>query len=355
MFESLELAPADPILGLTEAFQKDPNPQKINLSVGVFTDAQGVTPVLKCVKQAEERLLQTENSKSYLSIAGLPTYDRFVQQLMFGVEHPFLQQQRIATIQSPGGTGALRVAADFIHQHFSRSTVWCSRPTWVNHPKVFQAAGLANETYAYLDAAARAIDYPALLESLRQIPAGDVVVLHGCCHNPSGVDPTLDQWREIAAVVAERQLLPLVDFAYQGFGEGLEPDAIGLRTIAESVDELLVASSFSKNFGLYRERVGALSVVARDAGRAAAVLSHLKACVRTNYSNPPAHGAAIVETILSDASLRQLWEEELTSMRSRINGMRQLFVETMRRIRPLTRFLVPAFSERHVFLFRPAA
>jgi aspartate/tyrosine/aromatic aminotransferase len=334
MFELLELAPADPILGLTEAFQKDPNPAKINLSVGVFTDEQGVTPVLKCVKLAEECLLRGETTKSYLSIAGLAQYDHLVQQLVLGSDHPALRQCRVATIQTPGGTGALRVAADFVHQHFPQATVWCSRPTWVNHPKVFEAAGLRVGGYPYLDAAAHALDFSAMLDHLQQLPPGDVVVLHGCCHNPSGIDLSAEQWAKTARVIAEFKLLPLIDFAYQGFGQGLDIDALGPRSVAGVVEELLLASSFSKNFGLYRERVGALSVVAGNANRAAAVLSQLKACVRANYSNPPAHGAAVVETILSDPQLRALWEEELTAMRTRIHLMRRLFVETMHKHAP---------------------
>jgi aspartate/tyrosine/aromatic aminotransferase len=334
MFESLQLAPPDPILGLGEAFLKDPNPRKINLSVGVYKNERGATPVLQCVKQAEERLLQRETTKSYLSIAGLPKYDQLVAELMLGPGHPCLEQQRVVTIQSPGGTGALRISADFIFQHYPQATVWCSRPTWENHPKIFQAAGLAVDEYAYLDAQAREIDFTAMLRDLGRMPAGDVVVLHGCCHNPSGVDPSPAQWAEIAQVLVDRELLPLIDFAYQGFGAGLDPDAGGLRTIATAADELLIASSFSKNFGLYNERVGALSAVAPIASRAEVVLSHLKTCVRTNYSNPPAHGAAIVETILQDAPLRQTWHQELAEMRERISDMRRLFVETMHRHAP---------------------
>jgi aspartate/tyrosine/aromatic aminotransferase len=334
MFEQLELAPADPILGLSEAFERDPNSRKINLSVGVFTDEQGVTPVLKSVKLAEERLLRSENSKSYLSIAGLARFNPLVQELVLGPEHASLRDRRVATIQTPGGTGALRVAADFLHQHFPQTSVWCSRPTWVNHPKVFEAAGLGVQTYPYLDAAERCLDFGAMMDQLRQVPRGDVVLLHGCCHNPSGVDPTDEQWEQIAQLITQRQLLPLLDFAYQGFGAGLDADAQGVRHIADKAPEVLIASSFSKNFGLYRERVGALSVVASTPDRAQAVLSQLKSCVRANYSNPPAHGAAIVETILQDRELRELWHEELNAMRSRINGMRKLFVQTMLKYAP---------------------
>lgn len=334
MFEAIEPAPADPILGLNEAFQKDPNPAKINLSVGVYKDENGVTPVLRSVKQAEQRLLEGEPTKSYLPISGSAKYDDFVQQLLFGTDHPILAEGRAATVQSPGGTGALRTAGDFIQRQFPKSRVWCSTPTWANHPKIFEAAGLDVQSYPYLDSSARTIDFDAMMAQLSDIPAGDVVLLHGCCHNPSGVDPTPEQWVTIAKCVSERGLIPLVDFAYQGFGQGLEDDAHGLRVIAEYVPEMLVASSYSKNFGLYRERVGALTAVATDAKSAAAVLSHLKVCIRTNYSNPPAHGAGIVETILSDKELRSLWQDELTAMRQRIHQMRAAFVETMKQTAP---------------------
>jgi aspartate/tyrosine/aromatic aminotransferase len=334
------LAPADPILGLTEAYQQDARPQKINLSVGVYKDEQGTTPVLECVKQAEQRLLCEETTKTYLAIGGLPKYGALVQQMLLGADQTVVEPQRMATIQSPGGTGALRVAADFIRQHFPSATVWCSRPTWENHPKIFQAAGLHVNQYAYLDASGRGLDFPALEAQLRQLPAGDVVVLHACCHNPSGVDPTHEQWARIAELLAARGLLPLMDFAYQGLGTGLDEDAAGLRAVAGAVEEMLIASSFSKNFGLYRERVGALTAVAASQQRAEAVLSQLKICVRTNYSNPPAHGASIVETILGDEGLREGWKRELTAMRTRISGMRALFVETMR-----------AHAPRHDFSF----
>ena len=334
MFESLQMAPADPILGLNEAFQKDSHPQKVNLSVGVYKDEQGVTPILTSVKRAEERLLSSEGTKSYLAITGSANYDRLVQQLLFGPGHVCLEQRRVETLQSPGGTGALRVAADFIHQHFPQSAVWCSRPTWANHPQIFQAAGLRVHHYAYLDATARRIDFSAMLDDLSRVPPGDVVLLHACCHNPSGVDLSKAQWAQVAQLLKDRDLLPLVDFAYQGFGEGLEEDAAGMRAVAATLPDLLIASSFSKNFGLYRERVGALSVVAANEEAARVALSHLKLCVRTNYSNPPAHGAMIVETILEDDALRSLWHEELDLMRRRIAGMRQLFVQTMQSCAP---------------------
>ncbi len=334
MFEFIEVAPPDPILGLNEAFLKDARPHKINLGVGVYQDEAGNTPVLACVKRAEERMVQRERTKSYLPIAGSPAYDALVQQLLLGEARAAELDGRIATLQTPGGTGALRVAADFIHQRFPRATVWCSQPTWTNHPQIFQAAGLAVESYPYLDGSQRSLDFAAMMDRLKQLPSGDVVLLHGCCHNPSGIDPTPEQWKQIAECLAERKVLPLLDFAYQGFGTGLVEDATGLLTMASSLDELLIASSFSKNFGLYRERVGALTVVTGTPAIATAVLSQLKTCVRTNYSNPPAHGAQVVETILGDAELRKAWEVELGAMRKRISQMRTLFVETMQRLAP---------------------
>jgi aspartate aminotransferase len=327
MFETLDLAPPDAILGLSEAFQKDSNPHKINLSVGVFIDDSGKTPILECVKEAERRLLETEHQKTYLSIAGMAEFDRYVRQLLLTDQ----QAQRPAfVVQTPGGTAALRVAADFLRAKFPTSRVWCSQPTWPNHPNVFHSAGLAVERYGYSDAAHENLNLTGMLEALESIPAGDVVCLHACCHNPTGIDPTVEQWKQIAEVLHRRRLLPLVDFAYQGFGDGLHEDAQGLRVLLDTCDELLVCSSFSKNFGLYAERVGALTVVASDADVATRALSHVKASVRANYSNPPKHGAAIVATILANPDLLTMWERELAEMRGRINGMRKQFVRLMR-------------------------
>jgi len=330
MFDSLPLAPPDAILGLSDAFKQDPNPRKINLSVGVYKDEQGNTPILACVKEAERRLLATEKSKGYLSIEGHPEYGTRVQELLFGPGHEVLGSRRAVTAQTPGGTGSLRVAADFLKKHFPQAKVWLSKPTWANHAAIFSAAGQQVESYAYIDAAGRGLDFSAMLAALNQIPAGDVVLLHACCHNPSGIDPTPEQWKEIATIVRERELLPLVDFAYQGFGEGIAEDAAGLRELSQPGRELLVCSSFSKNFGLYGERVGALTVVAANAEAAQRALSQVRISIRTNYSNPPAHGAAIVASVLGDPALRKQWEEELASMRERIHQMRRLFVETMR-------------------------
>jgi aspartate aminotransferase len=348
MFDSLPLAPPDAILGLTEAFKQDANPRKINLSVGVYKDEQGNTPILACVKQAEQRILASEKSKGYLSIEGHLEYASRVQDLLLGGEHEVLISKRAVTAQTPGGTGSLRVAADFLKKHFPRAKVWLSKPTWANHAAIFTAAGQQAESYAYIDAAGRGLDFAAMLAAIMQIPAGDVILLHACCHNPTGIDPTTEQWRQIAAAVHERSLLPLVDFAYQGFGDGLVEDAVGLRELAQPGRELLICSSFSKNFGLYGERVGALTLIAASAEAAQRALSQVRISIRTNYSNPPTHGAAIVATVLGDAALRKQWEQELAAMRSRIHEMRRLFVETMRRKAPQHDF---SFLEKQKGMF----
>ncbi|RLT39210.1 MAG: aspartate/tyrosine/aromatic aminotransferase [Chloroflexi bacterium] len=329
MFDAITPAPPDAILGMTEAFKKDPNPRKTNLAVGVYKDAGGATPVLETVKEAERRLLDWEKTKSYLPIDGIPEYDAACQELVFGPGHPVLTSGRAVTAQAPGGTGALRVAADFISEISPGATVWISDPTWPNHPSVFQSAGLKVASYPYFDPATNGVDFDAMLAVIRQIPAGDVLLLHGCCHNPTGVDLSTEQWQAVAQVASERGLLPLLDFAYQGFADGLDEDAAGVRIVAEHCPELFVASSYSKNFGLYNERTGALTLVARTPEAAEAALSHVKRCIRANYSNPPAHGGEIVRTILGDPELRRRWEQEVAEMRERINTMRHLFVETL--------------------------
>ena len=329
MFQNVTPAPPDSILGLTDAFKQDPNPNKINLGVGVYKDATGNTPILASVKQAEERLLKSEKSKTYLPIEGPAAYNAAVQELLFGAQHEIVATHRAATAQAPGGTGALRMAADTLARLMPNAGVWLSNPTWPNHPSIFQAAGLAVHTYPYFDAKRNSVDFDAMLTTLRGATPGDVVVLHGCCHNPTGVDLTLDQWQAVGEVVAARNLLPLVDFAYQGFAEGLTEDAAGLLSLCRPGAELMIASSFSKNFGLYNERIGALTVVAADAAAADAMLSHVKVAVRANFSNPPFHGGAIVATVLGDPALRSQWEQEVTAMRERINTMRTLFVETL--------------------------
>jgi len=329
MFEQFTPAPPDAILGLTEAFKNDPNPKKVNLGVGVYKDAQGLTPILASVKEAETRILQDEKSKSYLGIDGSPEYAALVQTMLFGAEHPILTNKRAVTAQGPGGTGALRVAADFVASLFPAATVWLSDPTWPNHPSIFKAAGLAVKSYPYFDAATNGVNFEAMLATIKTIPAGDVLLLHGCCHNPTGADLSKAQWEQVAAVVAERKILPLIDFAYQGFGDGLAEDALGMKSVCDVVGEVLIASSFSKNFGLYNERIGALTLVGATAEAAQTALGHIKLAIRANYSNPPAHGAAIVTTVLSDPALRAQWENEVAEMRDRINSMRHLFVETL--------------------------
>lgn len=330
MFETLEMAPPDAILGLTEAFKKDDNPNKINLSVGVYQDANGQTPILSCVKEAERRLLDSEKNKSYLGIDGSPEFGERVRELLFCSQHEIVTDHRAATLQTPGGTGALRVAADLLRRKFPTAGVWLSKPTWANHGAIFEAAGLQVQQYEYMDSAGTGFDCDAMLASLGEMPQGSAVCLHACCHNPTGIDPTPEQWSKIAEVVRDRGLLPLVDFAYQGFGDGLTEDAAGLLELCRANREMLICSSFSKNFGLYGERVGALTIVGDTSDAVTAALSHAKKCVRANYSNPPKHGASIVNEVLADQQLRAQWETEVAEMRGRINGMRELFVKTMR-------------------------
>lgn len=329
MFEHVTPAPADPIFGLTEAFLRDPNVDKINLGAGVYTDEQGSTPVLAVVKEAERRHLASEPTKTYLPIGGLERYARAVRELIFGGDHPLAGDPRAVTVQTPGGTGGLRVAGEVVRGLRPDSVVWLSEPTWPNHPKVFAAVGLEVKTYAYFDRASHEMDFEALLASLASARPGDLVVLHGCCHNPTGADPTSGQWRQIGELLAERGAVPLVDFAYQGFAVGVEEDPEAIRILAERVPELMICNSFSKNLGLYSERVGALTVVAGSAEQAAAVLSQVKSTIRTSYSNPPSHGSAIVTAVLEDDDLRRGWDVELARMRERIRRMRGLFAREL--------------------------
>lgn len=327
MFESIAQAPPDAILGLSESFAADPNPQKISLAVGVYKDATGQTPVLRCVKAAERKLFESETTKTYLGIEGLPDYRQHVRELLFG---DAIDASLVAVAQTPGGTGGVRVAADFVFGQIPRATVWISNPTWENHINIFAAAGLATHVYRYLNASRTGLDFDGMIDDLTgKASPGDVVLLHACCHNPTGVDPTPDQWEQIGNVLAEKGLLPLVDFAYQGFGEGIQEDAAGLRGLLKSCPEMLVASSFSKNFGLYSERVGAAVLVATSGRSASAGLSQLKRVIRCNYSNPPRHGAAVVSTVLGDPELKTMWHEELAEMRGRIKEMRQALVTAL--------------------------
>jgi aspartate/tyrosine/aromatic aminotransferase len=335
MFEHIQLAPRDPILGLTEAFRNDPNPQKINLGVGVYQDASGQTPVLESVRKAGRRVLEQQTTRSYLPIPGSPAFAAAVKKLMFGEGHEVIAAGRAATSHTPGGTGGLRVAADLIHRQMPQATVWLTDPTWPNHPQIFAAAGVPTKNFPYFDATTNGLAFEKTIAAIKQIPAGDVVLLHGCCHNPTGIDPSDEQWNELADAVYGRGLLPLLDFAYQGFADGIDEDAAGLRAFCGEPDrprpraELIICSSFSKNFGLYCERVGALTVVAADRESADTVQSQVKVCIRSNYSNPPAHGAELVTTVLGDAELSAMWRQEVGQMRERINGMRRLLVETL--------------------------
>ncbi|MBM7342339.1 amino acid aminotransferase [Pantoea coffeiphila] len=329
MFERIAAAPADPILGLADLFRADDRPNKINLGIGVYKDETGKTPVLASVKKAEQYLLENETTKNYLSIDGIADFARCTQELLFSADSAIISTKRARTAQTPGGTGALRIAADFIANQTSAKRVWVSNPSWPNHKNVFAAAGLEVCEYAYYDAANHALDFDALVSSLDAAQAGDVVLFHGCCHNPTGIDPTAEQWEALAKLSLAKGWLPLFDFAYQGFARGLEEDAEGLRIFAASHQELIVCSSYSKNFGLYNERVGAFTLVAAETAVADTAFSQVKATIRANYSNPPSHGAAVVAIILSNAALRALWEQELADMRQRIQRMRQLFVNTL--------------------------
>jgi aspartate/tyrosine/aromatic aminotransferase len=326
---ALSPAPPDPILGLAEAFKADTRTEKVNLSVGVYVDDTGVTPVLPSVLEAERRLVEAVRPKGYLPIDGRPGYGKAVREMVFGADHEIVTSGRSATAQTPGGTGALRVAADFLVQTGSSKTIWLSDPTWPNHPQLFPVAGFVIRTYPYVDGSGRHVDVPRMLAALRSAVPGDVVLLQGSCHNPTGVDPDPETWAAIGEIVVERELVPIVDFAYQGFGFGLREDADWLAGLARPGLEFLVCSSFSKNFALYNERVGALTIVAADASRVASALSHLKIAIRTNYSNPPAHGGDVVEIILGDPDLRARWEVDLAGMRDRILGNRRMLVEAL--------------------------
>lgn len=330
MFEKVAAAPADPILGLTEEFKKDSRKEKINLGVGIYKDENGSTPVLKTVKKAEAKLLETETTKSYLTIDGTAEYALVVQKLLFGADSEIISTQRAKTAQAPGGTGALRLAGEFIKRHLGNVKIWISNPTWANHQGVFKAAGLEIAQYTYYNAESKEKDFAAMLTDLENASPGDIVLLHGCCHNPTGIDPTAEEWETLAKLVAEKQLLPLFDFAYQGFAKGVEEDAEGLRIFARHNRELLIASSFSKNFGLYSERVGAFTLVAESQEIAVQAFSQVKAIIRSVYSNPPAHGSAVVTTILNSPELYQEWLNEVADMRNRIQEMRTLFVETLK-------------------------
>ena len=330
IFSQVTLAPADPILGLTDAFKADTRSHKVNLGVGIDKDEAGQTQVLSSVKKAEAILLETEKTKNYLGIEGVQAYNQVVQELLFGADSQIISDKRAVTAQAPGGTGALRVASEFLVRNTKSTTIWVSNPTWANHQNIFETAGLTVKEYRYYKAETHDMDFDSMLVDLANANAGDVVLLHGCCHNPTGIDLSIEQWKLVAKVCLEKSLLPLFDFAYQGFGAGIDEDAQGLRAVAAVVPELLIANSFSKNFGLYNERIGAVTIVAENQDDAVKSFSQIKKTIRANYSNPPAHGGLIVSTILADATLRQEWETELTLMRERIAEMRSLFVQSLK-------------------------
>ncbi len=330
MFEEIQPAPADAILGLTEAFKKDPRPGKVNLGVGVYQDEQGTTPILDSVKEAERRILASAKTKTYYSISGTPEYGKCVRELMAGEGHELVSGGRACTAHTPGGTAALRIGADFLKLFAPGAAVWISSPTWANHKGLFTAAGFPIKEYPYYDAASKGLDFEGMKKTLRKVPAEDIVLLHACCHNPTGVDLTAEQWTEIAGIAREAGWLPFVDFAYQGFGAGLEDDRAAILALAAENPEMLVASSFSKNFGLYRDRVGALTVIGGTPDRATAAFSHVLTRIRVSYSNPPAHGGIIVQTILGDASLRKQWLGEVAGMRNRIASLRTHLVDGLK-------------------------
>ncbi|MRW85747.1 aminotransferase class I/II-fold pyridoxal phosphate-dependent enzyme [Pseudoduganella sp. FT26W] len=326
MFSAIDMAPRDPILGITEAFNADQNPAKINLGVGVYYDDNGKVPLLSCVQKAEEILIAAPAPRTYLPIEGLAAYDKAVQELVFGADSAVIQEKRAVTVQAIGGTGALKIGADFLKRFAPDAEVYISDPSWENHRALFESAGFKVNNYAYFDAATHGVNFAGMLADLKAMPRGSIVLLHACCHNPTGADLTSAQWTEVIAAVIAGGLVPFLDMAYQGFGAGIAEDGAVVRRFAEAGGPLLVSNSFSKSFSLYGERVGALSVVAASGEEAARLMSQLKRVVRTNYSNPPVHGGKVVATVLTTPELRQLWEDELAGMRVRIKEMREAFV-----------------------------
>ena len=329
LFSAVEMAPRDPILGLNEQFNADPNPNKVNLGVGVYTDENGKLPLLACVAAAEQQLVEAAKPRGYLPIDGIAAYDAAVQGMVFGADSEPVKAKRVATVQAVGGTGGLKIGADFLKRLNPNAKVLISDPSWENHRALITNAGFVVENYPYYDARARGIDFAAMRAALEAAPAGTIIVLHACCHNPTGYDLTPVQWDEVVTVVKARGLVPFLDMAYQGFGLGLFEDGAAVAQFVASGLDFFVSTSFSKSFSLYGERVGALSVVCESADEAARVLSQLKIVIRTNYSNPPIHGAQIVAAVLASPSLRAQWEQELAGMRARIKMMRTALVKNL--------------------------
>ena len=328
MFSQLQQPPADPILGLSVKFKADSSPNKIDLGPGIYKDEAGNTPVLACVKTAEAFRVENEPSKIYLGSAGSPLFNERITSLMLG-DHKVINENRVRTISTPGGTGALRIAGELLNKCKPGATIWVSNPTWANHQGVFTAAGLNVKTYPYYDYENQCLDFTGMLEALKQVSKNDAVLVHACCHNPSGMDLSQGQWQEFAELANQIGFMPVVDMAYQGFGQGLDVDAYGLRLLADTVEQMIICGSCSKNFGLYRERIGACSVIGKNPSATDIIASVLLTVVRVNYSMPPAHGAAIVETILSSDELTNQWHGELKEMRDRISDMRQLLVDKL--------------------------
>ncbi|BCQ60818.1 aminotransferase [Pseudomonas sp. Boi14] len=329
LFSAVEMAPRDPILGLNEAFNTDTRTDKVNLGVGVYCNEEGRIPLLRAVVEAETIRAAQHASRGYLPIDGIAAYDQAVQKLLFGNDSPLLAAGRVVTTQAVGGTGALKIGADFLKQLLPNAVVAISDPSWENHRALFETAGFPVQNYRYYDAATHDVNRAGLLEDLNALPAQSIVVLHACCHNPTGVDLSPQDWKDVLEVVKAKNLVPFLDMAYQGFGDGIDEDAAAVRLFAESGLTFFVSSSFSKSFSLYGERVGALSIVSSSKEESARVLSQVKRVIRTNYSNPPTHGATIVAAVLNSPELRAQWEQELAQMRLRIRGMRTQMVDLL--------------------------
>ncbi|MCK9388480.1 MAG: aspartate/tyrosine/aromatic aminotransferase [Sulfuritalea sp.] len=330
IFAAVEMAPRDPILGLTEGFNADKNPNKVNLGVGVYYDDNGKVPLLGAVKAAEKVRMEAAPARGYQPIEGMAAYNQAVQALMFGADSSLIKDGRLVTVEALGGTGALKVGADFLKRLYPDAKVYISDPSWENHRALFESAGFTVEHYAYYDAATRGVDFAAMKASLNSLPATSIIVLHACCHNPTGADISTAQWKEVVDIIRTRNLVAFIDMAYQGFADGIKQDAVALDLFAASDLQFFVSSSFSKSFSLYGERVGALTMVTAGKDESARVLSQVKRVIRTNYSNPPTHGGAIVAAVLSSPELRQQWEDELAGMRERIRAMRVALAEKLK-------------------------
>tara|TARA_B100000519_G_scaffold68747_1_gene58550 strand:- start:155 stop:1354 length:1200 start_codon:yes stop_codon:yes gene_type:complete len=329
MFESLQPLPPDPILGLNAAFKADDNPNKVDLGIGVYKDEKGNTPVMRAVKEAEKLILNSQLTKAYVGPKGALAYNEAVAELILGATLKAGLGGRRITMQTPGGCGGLRIAAEFIARASSGSTIWVSDPTWANHKPLIGSSGLKFKSYPYYNYETHSVDFDNMIAALANVPKGDVVLLHGCCHNPSGADLAPNQWRAIRDLAQEQNFTIFIDLAYQGMGDGLEEDVIGVRLLAESLPELIIVSSCSKNFGLYRERTGAITLICQNEGAASAASTLIAAAARSNYSMPPDHGAAVVQLIREDSSLNSMWEEELKEIRNRINGLRITFANRL--------------------------